>query len=106
MIRIDIDPFPSAIQLDGLWLACWGSASGEYAGKVLSRSLVHLGAFDEDRIIGFVNVAWDGGDHAFLTHQSCDVLFPVFARIATHNALHRGIGFERRAVDTHGFARK
>ncbi len=103
MIRIDIDPFPSAIQLDGLWLACWGSASGEYAGKVLSRSLVHLGAFDEDRIIGFVNVAWDGGAHAFLLDTS---VAPQFRRrgIATRlvkqaAALARERGAEWLHVD-------
>jgi GNAT superfamily N-acetyltransferase len=33
---------------------------------VLEHSLVYVGAFDGDSLIGFVNVAWDGGDHAFL----------------------------------------
>src|SRR5687767_4695249 len=35
---------------------------------VLARSVAYVCAFDDvdDRLIGFVNVAWDGRDHAFL----------------------------------------
>ena len=33
---------------------------------ILSRSLAHIGAYAEDVMIGFVNVAWDGGKHAFI----------------------------------------
>ena len=35
-------------------------------GPVLRRSLVYLCAYHEETLIGFVNVAWDGGRHAFL----------------------------------------
>ena len=35
--------------------------------KVLERSLTYVGAFnDEDELVGFVYVAWDGGAHGFL----------------------------------------
>jgi GNAT superfamily N-acetyltransferase len=77
LIRIEIDPFPSDDVLKPLWLAAWGSSAGDYARKVLPRSLVHLGAFDGDRLIGFVNVAWDGGVHAFLLDTS---VHPDFQR--------------------------
>jgi ribosomal protein S18 acetylase RimI-like enzyme len=33
---------------------------------VLAHSLVYIGAFAEDELVGFVHVAWDGRDHAFL----------------------------------------
>lgn len=33
---------------------------------VLAKSLVYVAAFDGARLVGFVNVAWDGRDHAFL----------------------------------------
>jgi mRNA interferase MazF len=33
---------------------------------VLERSLVYVGALDGAALVGFVNVAWDGRDHAFL----------------------------------------
>ena len=39
---------------------------------VLRHSLVYVGAFDEERLIGFVHVAWDGRDHAFLLDTRVD----------------------------------
>ncbi|MBB2752518.1 UNVERIFIED_ORG: GNAT superfamily N-acetyltransferase [Rhizobium aethiopicum] len=33
-----------------------------------ARSLAHIGAYHDNRLVGFVNVAWDGGIHAFLLH--------------------------------------
>lgn len=56
---------------------------------VLERSLAYVTAHDGDRLIGFVNVAWDGGEHAFLLDT---LVHPEFR--------HRGIGTElvNRAV--------
>lgn len=34
--------------------------------QILSRSLTWIGAFDGDNLVGYANVAWDGGVHAFL----------------------------------------
>src|SRR5215203_751561 len=35
--------------------------------RILARSVTYVGAFDEDDVlVGFVHVAWDGGAHAFL----------------------------------------
>ena len=39
---------------------------------VLRRSLVYVCAFADDRLIGFVYLAWDGGDHAFLLDPTVD----------------------------------
>ena len=43
--------------------------------KILAQSLTWIGAFDGDRLIGYANVAWDGGVHAFLldptVHPDC-----------------------------------
>jgi GNAT superfamily N-acetyltransferase len=39
---------------------------------VLKRSLVYICAFDLERLIGFVNVAWDGRDHAFILDTRVD----------------------------------
>lgn len=66
MIRIAVDPFPADAALDALWRASWGSGAGDYCRKVLPRSLAHIGAYNGDRLVGFVNVAWDGGIHAFI----------------------------------------
>jgi ribosomal protein S18 acetylase RimI-like enzyme len=66
LIRIEVDPALSPDQLDALWRSAWGAAAGEYTQRVLPRSLAYLGAFDTDRLVGFVNVGWDGGVHAFV----------------------------------------
>jgi len=91
VIRIEIDPLPNHDQLDALWRAGWGSVAGSYRDTVLPRSLAHLGAYDDDRLIGFVNVAWDGGIHAFILDT---VVHPDFRR--------RGIASDlvRRATET------
>lgn len=56
---------------------------------VLRHSLVYLGAFHGKPLVGFVNVAWDGGLHGFLLDPT---VHPTFRR--------RGIGLElvRRAT--------
>ncbi|THF83654.1 GNAT family N-acetyltransferase [Deinococcus sp. KSM4-11] len=47
--------------------AAWGGRSdGSSWRLVLERSLTWITAFDGDALVGFVNVAWDGGVHAFL----------------------------------------
>ena len=87
MIRLEADPFPTDEQLAPLWLAAWGSpASPGYADKVLKRGLAHVGAFDGDRLVGFVNVAWDGGVHAFLLDTT---VHPDFQRRGIATSLVR-----------------
>jgi ribosomal protein S18 acetylase RimI-like enzyme len=66
MIDIVTDPFPTDDALRVLWLSAWGSEGPQSFASVLSRSLLHAGALDGERLVGFVNVAWDGGIHAFL----------------------------------------
>jgi GNAT superfamily N-acetyltransferase len=58
--------------------------------SLLAHSLAYIGAFAGDRLVGFVNVAWDGRDHAFLLDPRVD---PAFR--------HHGIGSElvRRAAE-------
>jgi GNAT superfamily N-acetyltransferase len=68
MVDIRIDPFPDRESHAALSAAAWGTEPdpGYDLANVLSRSLVHLGAYDGERLVGYVNVAWDGGEHAFL----------------------------------------
>jgi hypothetical protein len=67
MVKLKIDPFPTLNDLNVLWLDAWGYPIAENLPDVLSRSLAHIGAYDDEQLIGFVNVAWDGGLHAFRT---------------------------------------
>jgi GNAT superfamily N-acetyltransferase len=66
LIEIITDPFPSDDAMRRLWLAAWGGAGPTSFEPILTRSLVHVGAYDGALLIGFVNVAWDGGIHAFI----------------------------------------
>lgn len=66
MIGIKVDPFPVNAAMQALWRAAWDSTGRNDWAPILGRSLAHVGAFDGERLIGFVNVAWDGGVHAFL----------------------------------------
>lgn len=70
MPDIRIDPFPSPDEFAALWAAAWNGAEAPDFARILPRSLVHLGAYREGRLIGFVNVAWDGGIHAFILDTS------------------------------------
>jgi GNAT superfamily N-acetyltransferase len=53
-------------QLNRLFKASWSEHDACEFAPVLSRSLAYFGAYSASRLIGFVNVAWDGGQHAFL----------------------------------------
>lgn len=66
MIMLQIDPFPTQGDLDMLWLDAWGGGAPEDFSTILSRSLAHIGAYADRQLVGFVNVAWDGGVHAFI----------------------------------------
>ncbi|MEF2277096.1 GNAT family N-acetyltransferase [Deinococcus sp. YIM 134068] len=47
--------------------AAWGGHDdGSGWPAVLARSLTWVTAHDGNELVGFVNVAWDGGVHAFL----------------------------------------
>jgi ribosomal protein S18 acetylase RimI-like enzyme len=61
---IRVDPRPDVEALRALWLASWGTATNAEFAAIWSRSLAHLAAFDSERIIGYLNVSWDGGVHA------------------------------------------
>ncbi|UBV42362.1 GNAT family N-acetyltransferase [Deinococcus taeanensis] len=67
-----------------MWAAAWGGKDGRRAWPgVLARSLTWVTAHDGETLTGFVNVAWDGGAHAFLLDTT---VHPVWQR--------RGVGRE------------
>lgn len=53
------------------------------------HSLTWVQAYDTDELVGFVNVCWDGGGHAFLLDTAVD---------PSHQ--HRGIGAELVRIAT------
>jgi ribosomal protein S18 acetylase RimI-like enzyme len=61
-----VDPPVSTGEIDGLFAAAWCGHEPRDWNPVLKRSLVYLCAYQERRLVGFVNIAWDGGVHGFI----------------------------------------
>ena len=61
-----VSPQVANDELNELFADAWGSDEPTDFRPVLERSLAYICAYRETRLIGFVNVAWDGGVHAFL----------------------------------------
>jgi ribosomal protein S18 acetylase RimI-like enzyme len=64
VIAVEVDRRPADEDLQKLWLAVWAASGPRDFAAVLARSLVYLCAYDRSRLVGFVNVAWDGSQHA------------------------------------------
>ena len=78
-IELCTDPFPGNDQMNGLWAEAWGEHTPRDFSGVLSHSLGHVGAYDEGQLIGFVNVALDGGIHALSSIRACILVGAVGA---------------------------
>jgi ribosomal protein S18 acetylase RimI-like enzyme len=59
-------PAASNAVLNRLFKASWPNHRARDFQPMLRRSLTHVCAYDARRLVGFVNVAWDGDKHAFL----------------------------------------
>src|SRR3954454_12888213 len=88
-ITYAVRPKISDERLNELYAASWPNHTYWNSEPVLSRSLTFVCAFAGERLIGFVYLAWDGHQHAFLLDTT---VHPDFRR--------RGIGLEivKRAV--------
>ena len=85
-----ISPQVTNDALNDLFDASWPKHQRGDFTPVLDRSLTYVCAYEGERLVGFVYLAWDGGIHAFLLDPT---VHPSVRR--------RGIGRElvRRAVD-------
>jgi ribosomal protein S18 acetylase RimI-like enzyme len=52
--------------LNALYDASWLAHQEQDLSPVLERSLTYVCAYQGERLVGFVDVAWDGRQHAFL----------------------------------------
>ena len=77
-------------ELNLLFAAAWESQENSDFRPILERSLAYVCAYQATRLIGFVNLAWDGGIHAFILDTTVDKEFR-----------RRGIGTElvKRAAE-------
>lgn len=65
-IIYELNPSLSNDELNALFAASWADHRTSDFQPILHQSLLFVGAYLEARLIGFVNVAWDGGIHAFI----------------------------------------
>ncbi|MFC4338107.1 GNAT family N-acetyltransferase [Salininema proteolyticum] len=84
-VRAEVPSFEFAVspplsdeELNELFTASWPGHSGTASFQpVLSRSLLWIAAVSGTELAAFVNVAWDGGVHAFLLDTT---VRPAFRR--------------------------
>jgi len=66
-----------------------------WSERLERHALTWLGAFDDDELVGFVQVAWDGGAHAFILDTAVD---PAHQGRGIGAALVRAAADEARAA--------
>jgi GNAT superfamily N-acetyltransferase len=97
-VAIRVDPAPGAEEFSALWQAAWGTPWTSDTGAIWSRSLAHLGAYAGERLIGYLNLAWDGGIHAFLLDTT---VHPEFQRRGVATRLVQAAVAEARRRGPH-----
>jgi GNAT superfamily N-acetyltransferase len=93
VISYVISPAVGNAAMNALFAASWPDHREVDFAPVLSRSLLYVCAYAGDRLIGFVNVAWDGGIHAFLLDTT---VHPDFQRQGIGMRLVRDAADEAR----------
>ena len=80
--------------LSALHARAFGTAAAQvtpWARRLEAHALSWVGAFDEGRLVGFVQVCWDGGEHAMLLDTAVD---PQWQRLGIGVALVRAAADE------------
>ena len=65
-VEYPINPPITNEDLNPLFDASWPGHKWRDFSSLLAHSLAYVCAYHEDRLIGFVNMAWDGSVHAFI----------------------------------------
>lgn len=66
MTRYETSPPVSDEALNALFASAWPGHRPRSFAAVLGRSLAFICAYQDEQLVGFVNIAWDGGVHGFL----------------------------------------
>ncbi len=85
-VTIERNPPVGNAALNALRNAAWDHVGDQDWATILRHSLGWVGATDDGRLVGFVNVAWDGGVHAFLLDTT---VHPHYQRQGIGRALVR-----------------
>jgi hypothetical protein len=65
--------FGLGAELNDVFETVWGAKPKEEYQKVLECSLSYGCVYTDKRLVGFVNLAWDGGIHAFILDTTAHV---------------------------------
>ncbi len=71
-VNYQISPAVTNEELNALFANAWENHRTWDFLPVLEHSLLFVCAYHEARLIGFVNVAWDGAQHAFILDTTVD----------------------------------
>ncbi len=87
-----ISPSVTNDEVNALFAAAWSDYTWHDFYPILNQSLAFVCAYHGEHLIGFINLAWDGGIHAFVLDTT---VYPTVRR--------RGIGQQlvRHAVVAH-----
>jgi GNAT superfamily N-acetyltransferase len=66
MVEYQISPSVTDGELNGLFTASWPSHQVAIFQEVLSSNMAYVCAYNGAKLVGYVNVAWDGRSHAFI----------------------------------------
>jgi GNAT superfamily N-acetyltransferase len=77
MVALEQNPMLDDAMVNDLFARSGAEHISRPFADVLARSLGFIGAFDDGTLVGFVNVATDGGAHAFLLDPTVD---PAYRR--------------------------
>ncbi len=90
LVMYRVNPPISNEAINRLFSEAWDDHQVSNFAPIFAHSLAYVCAYHERRLVGFVNVAWDGGKHAFILDTT------------VHPSVrHNGIGRElvRRAAE-------
>lgn len=93
-IRYLVRPDVNNDVLNALFAASWEAHAPCDFERQLKHSLTYVCAYRGETLVGFVNVAWDGGIHAFLLDTT---VHPKVRRRGVGTALVRHAAAEARA---------
>ncbi|MBN2464422.1 GNAT family N-acetyltransferase [candidate division WOR-3 bacterium] len=65
-VEYKIRPKVADAELNELFASAWEGHVERMFGPVLQQGLTYVCAYAGTRLVGFVNVAWDGGVHGFI----------------------------------------
>ncbi|MDZ4765019.1 MAG: GNAT family N-acetyltransferase [Chloroflexota bacterium] len=74
-IVFQISPAVTNDQLNALFATAWANHVATHFQPILRHSLLYVCAYHDGVLIGFVNLAWDGGIHAFLLDTTVHIAF-------------------------------